>query len=289
MKLGSLWLALALVCAAAPAVAQQQPAPPGSGDLQAAIAAGQRGDYEEAIRLLDHGLATPGLSHDAEARFLLYRGFAYDETGQYDRAIADYSKALELRPGTPQLYYRRGIAWREKGDYAKALADLDAAVHATKKGEPDWPFLHGDRGVVLFALGRYAEAAQHFARVVKLDPSDQYAALWLHVARGRAGTPAPEDFAAAAAAAPADQWPRPLLSLFLGKATPAEVRAAAGEGEEEPRQNQECEADFFLGEYALLHHDAASARPLLQHVVATCSPSLGVHAGAAGELARLGK
>jgi lipoprotein NlpI len=287
MKLRFLWLALALAGAAVPAAAQQ-PAAPGSY-LQAAIAAGQRGDYDEAIRLLSRGLAASGLGKDEEARLLLYRGFAYDETGQYDQAIADYSKAIALRPDKPQLYYRRGIAWREKGDYARALADFDAAMHATHRGEPDWPFIHGDRGVVRFALGQYAEAAHDFGRVSELDPTDQYAALWLHVARGRAGAPEPQDFAQKAAAAPADQWPRPLLSLFLGQATPAQVRAAAAQGEDEARQNQECEADFFLGEYALLHHDPGSARPLLQHVVDSCPASLGVHAGAAGELARLGK
>ena len=286
MKLRVLGLAMVLAVAAAGAMAQ--PAAPGS-DLQAAIAAGQRGDYTEAIRLLTQGLAAPGLTSEEQARLLLYRGFADDETGEYDRAIADYGKALQLKPDTPQLYYRRGIAWRETGDYAKALADFNTAVAAAKRGEPDWPFIHGDRGIVRFALGQYGEAARDFARVVKLDPTDQYAILWLHVARGRAGTPEPQELAQQAAAAPADQWPRPILSLFLGAATPAQVRQAAGEGDEEPRQNQECEADFFLGEYALLHDDRHSARPLLKHVVDTCSPSLGVEAGAAGELARIGQ
>jgi lipoprotein NlpI len=286
MKLRALGLALVLAGAAAGAMAQ--PATP-SSDLQAAIAAGQHGDFTEAIRLLSHALATPNLGREEEARLLLHRGFAYDEAGDYDRAIADYTRALELRPDTPQLYYRRGIVHREKGEYPQALADFDDAVAAAKRGEPDWPFIHGDRGVVRFAMGQYDEAARDFARVVALDPSDQYAILWLHVARGRAGTPEPQDFAQQAAAVTAADWPRPLLALFLGQATPEQVRQAAAQGEEEPRQNQECEADFFLGEYALLHDDARSARPLLQHVVDTCSPSLGVEAGAAGELARLGK
>lgn len=293
MKVRTLWLALFLASCAANGMAQ--PASPPSGDLKAAIAAGQRGDYDEAIRLLDHGLGAPGLSSEEQAKLLLYRGFAYDEAGKYDRAIEDYTKVLHLKPDALQVYYRRGIAHREKGEYAAALADFDTALAPGAKPAPgartppDWPFVHGDRGVVRFATGRFAEAAQDFARVVALDPSDQYGILWLHVALSREGKPNAQQFARQAAAAPADEWPQPLLSLFLGKATPDRVRQAAAAGEAEARQNQECEANFFLGEYALVHGDAKTATPLLKQVVDACTPSLGVHAGAAGELARIGK
>ena len=48
--------------------------------------------------------------------------------GDYDRAIADYNKALELDPKDATAYNNRGYAYRQKGDYDKAIADYDKAL-----------------------------------------------------------------------------------------------------------------------------------------------------------------
>ncbi|MCD4720944.1 MAG: tetratricopeptide repeat protein, partial [Desulfobacula sp.] len=48
--------------------------------------------------------------------------------GNFDRAIADYTKALEINPGLHDTYYNRGIAWSEKGDLQRAIADCRKAL-----------------------------------------------------------------------------------------------------------------------------------------------------------------
>src|SRR5262245_17205482 len=45
------------------------------------------------------------------------RGNVYLGLRDYDRAIADYDRAVELDPHYPGAFYRRGDAYRRKGRY----------------------------------------------------------------------------------------------------------------------------------------------------------------------------
>ena len=53
------------------------------------------------------------------------RGFAYDKVfncfifqiGQFDKAIEDYSVALEIDPNNAYAYYNRGISLDRKNDF----------------------------------------------------------------------------------------------------------------------------------------------------------------------------
>ena len=46
------------------------------------------------------------------------------DKGDYDRAIADFDQAIQLKPDYADAYYNRGIAYHDKGDYDRAIADL---------------------------------------------------------------------------------------------------------------------------------------------------------------------
>jgi tetratricopeptide (TPR) repeat protein len=60
-------------------------------------------------------------------------GFVHLRMKQWDKAIADYNKALSSRPGLTLSLYGRGIARRARGDIAGGNADIAAATTA----EPD--------------------------------------------------------------------------------------------------------------------------------------------------------
>jgi tetratricopeptide (TPR) repeat protein len=55
------------------------------------------------------------------------RGLVELRLGQYDKAIADYSAALQLSPKSAWSLYGRGLARRHLND-AASKSDLDAAV-----------------------------------------------------------------------------------------------------------------------------------------------------------------
>jgi tetratricopeptide (TPR) repeat protein len=63
---------------------------------------------------------------------LLWRGEAYSNKADYDRAIADYTRALDKKstggPVYGQLYYRRALAHYVQGDYSRARSDVDQAL-----------------------------------------------------------------------------------------------------------------------------------------------------------------
>jgi tetratricopeptide (TPR) repeat protein len=56
------------------------------------------------------------------------RGLAYADKGDWDKAIADYNEAIRLVPNRPGLYHIRGIAYSHKGEYEKAVADYNEAI-----------------------------------------------------------------------------------------------------------------------------------------------------------------
>jgi tetratricopeptide (TPR) repeat protein len=92
-------------------------------------------------------------------------GLKKGRMGDYDGAIADFTKSIEHNPGNSIAYRNRALAKREKGDYAGALADYDAALGLA----PDDPLALGHRGVVKLLMRKDAEADRDFA---------EFAAKW---------------------------------------------------------------------------------------------------------------
>ena len=52
---------------------------------------------------------------------------AYNNKGDLDRAIADYNKAIQLRPNYAEVYYKRGAARLYLQAWEKAESDLISA------------------------------------------------------------------------------------------------------------------------------------------------------------------
>jgi tetratricopeptide (TPR) repeat protein len=56
------------------------------------------------------------------------RGNDYLHEGDYDRALENYNKAIELDPDIYQVYGNRGNIYDVKGEYEKAIADQTKAL-----------------------------------------------------------------------------------------------------------------------------------------------------------------
>jgi lipoprotein NlpI len=70
-------------------------------------------------------------SRDAEVHN--NRGFAYCEIGQYDQAISDFSKAIEINPQLAHAYNNRGWAYIKKWQYDQAISDFDKTIEIDPK------------------------------------------------------------------------------------------------------------------------------------------------------------
>jgi tetratricopeptide (TPR) repeat protein len=70
----------------------------------------------------------PKPSELKDAKFYNNRGIAYGEKGQYDQAISDFNRAIELNPRDIKAYNNRGIVYRLKGQYDQAISDFNRAI-----------------------------------------------------------------------------------------------------------------------------------------------------------------
>ena len=62
------------------------------------------------------------------------RAVVYELSGDIDRAIADYTKTIEIRPDNAAAYENRGRAYASKGDYTHAIADAMKASRSRRWG-----------------------------------------------------------------------------------------------------------------------------------------------------------
>ncbi len=95
--------------------------------------------------------------------------------GDYDHAIAAFSRAVELDPEFASAYYNRGWMYALKGDRTRAVADYKRAVtllRAAIERDPDDAGAHNDLAWTLaFYLDQdYEEALSHARRSVELKP-----------------------------------------------------------------------------------------------------------------------
>jgi len=107
----------------------------------------------------------------AGAEFYLRRGEQFASAHQYDRAIADYTQAIQLKPDYAEAYNDRGFAFYLIGK-GNAIADYTRAIEL----RPAYPRAYNNRGVAYMAggFGR-AKAVADFDRAIELQPDFRYA------------------------------------------------------------------------------------------------------------------
>ena len=66
----------------------------------------------------------------SELAFCVYllRGLVYHSQKEYERAIENYTKVIEMNPDYADAYYNRGVVYRDKGEVDRAIADHNRAI-----------------------------------------------------------------------------------------------------------------------------------------------------------------
>ncbi|HZD41856.1 MAG TPA: tetratricopeptide repeat protein [Terriglobales bacterium] len=102
-----------------------------------------------------------------EARTLL--GWIDSEIhGDFDAAVKEYAKVVELRPDLPEAYNNLGVAQKRKGDLAKAAESFDKALEL----KPDYIAAISNRGWVLAEQNQWTRARHEFERALSVNPDD---------------------------------------------------------------------------------------------------------------------
>jgi hypothetical protein len=113
-----------------------KPAPPPAPDftfyLNRGNASSDKGDFDSAV--IDYGKVLELKPGNLDA--LIKRGIAYSAKKWFDLAIADYAKVIEIDPKHAAAYARRGEALQKKGDLVNARADYEKALSLDQSVEP---------------------------------------------------------------------------------------------------------------------------------------------------------
>jgi tetratricopeptide (TPR) repeat protein len=98
------------------------------------------------------------------------RGYAYGWLPDYEKAAAEYSKAIELAPGHADLWARRASIFFAQGEFEQALKDYSQAIELAPHHPSCWPW--SDYIAVLLQLGRWPQAAAHFKGIAHAQPEN---------------------------------------------------------------------------------------------------------------------
>ncbi|GEO05707.1 hypothetical protein AAE02nite_33710 [Adhaeribacter aerolatus] len=133
-------------------------------------------DYVEAIRL--------DSTKENELRISLaevYFKKAIDslEIGLYtdfDYAIEDYTKAIELNPSNAEYYYHRGLTRCDTKDYKGAAKDFTKAIKLNSIRNEELkrllPYAYFYNAIAKERNGNYNKAIINYTRAIELNPSD---------------------------------------------------------------------------------------------------------------------
>ncbi|TVM18270.1 hypothetical protein DPQ33_05815 [Oceanidesulfovibrio indonesiensis] len=133
-----------------------------------AIRAQQAGDRHEALQLYTMVIESQELNPGEHLLSYAYnnRGVLWRDFGEYEKAIADFSRAIENRPD-PVSYMSRGNTWVDLGEDEKAIQDYTESIRL----RPDYARAFNHRAFAWLNLGQPDKAKTDFERARMLDPS----------------------------------------------------------------------------------------------------------------------
>ena len=124
--------------------------------------------FEQAAEAYEEAVARLGPERTPWTLFY-FRGIAYERTGQWEKAEADFNRALELEPEQPYVLNYLAYSWIEQErNLEEARKMLERAVSAL----PDDGYIVDSLGWVYYRLGRYGKAVESLEKAVALKPQD---------------------------------------------------------------------------------------------------------------------
>lgn len=98
--------------------------------------------------------------------YFLGQGVAYENLGQYEKAIAAQKKALLLNPNYLHSLFRLGRAYRTVGQYEEAIAAFKKAIHLN----PNYLHAHIGLAASYSLAGKEEKAHAEAKEVLRINP-----------------------------------------------------------------------------------------------------------------------
>ncbi len=111
------------------------------------------------------GQGLPGEQGNPPAIEALERGVQYLENEQRDRAIECFTEAIRLCAGFTNAYFARARAYNDNGDFDLAIADCTKILQL----DPDHFRAYRLRGGIFQETGKWAQAERDFAKARRIE------------------------------------------------------------------------------------------------------------------------
>ena len=105
----------------------------------------------------------------------LNQGYKEDILGNFQEALANFNRAIEIDPNYAKAYNNRGAIQGKLGNHEEAIADFSRAIEL----DPEFAEAYYGRGVELVELGSHGEAIADFNQAIELNPNDGYSYIKL--------------------------------------------------------------------------------------------------------------
>ncbi len=138
---------------------------------ESSVAYNNRGNCWAEKEEFDKAITDYNKAIELDPKFALAynnRGLIWDDKGDFDKAIADFNKAIELNPKDARFYSNRGVTWRKKGEFDKATADYDKAIEL----DPKVAGFYSNRGAAWAEKGEFYKAIADYDKAIELDPKN---------------------------------------------------------------------------------------------------------------------
>ncbi|MBK9272659.1 MAG: tetratricopeptide repeat protein [Saprospiraceae bacterium] len=138
-----------------------------------------RANYYRDLKQFDKALAdySKAISLNAGHATFNSRAKLFFNRNEDQKAIEDYNIAIQKSPGTAEYYTNRGAAYAKLNQLDQALVDLNKAVELDK----DWKVAYLNRSIIFQIKGDFANALADIDNYLRLEPNN--ADLWYEGAR----------------------------------------------------------------------------------------------------------
>lgn len=113
----------------------------------------------------------PGLAISAAGYFYFARGINHFSKNRCEKAIIDFTYAINLQPTLAVAYWERGLALQKQLKLEEAIADFDIAIQL----KPDNVEYLRTRGKAYLKLGKTEELFEDLFKVLSINPNDSQA------------------------------------------------------------------------------------------------------------------
>ena len=124
----------------------------------------REGDYDKAIAEYSRSVSLKADYADA----YISRANARRRKGDFSRAIEDYTRALGLKRDYAEVYNYRGFLYAQRGDTSRAIADYTQAI----RYKADYTDAYFNRACAYAETRNWDLSIADFTQVIKLEPSN---------------------------------------------------------------------------------------------------------------------